>query len=153
MVKIVLQKTEKDRIEKALRKASDREIGGILMGEHIGHNEFKIVDLTVQTKGGTITRFFRSISNALKALNAFFNSTNHDYQRFNYLGEWHSHPKFALTPSECDLRSMFDIVEDNEVGANFAALVIVKLEGDMLRGASWVFEPGNKVVEASLTFE
>ena len=61
-------------------------------------------------------------------LRAIFQQTGHDYTRFNYLGEWHSHPSFAPYPSRTDDLSMLQIVQDVEVGANFAVLLIAKLE-------------------------
>jgi integrative and conjugative element protein (TIGR02256 family) len=62
-------------------------------------------------------------------LNRFFERTGSDYKRFNYLGEWHSHPSFLPVPSETDLETMQSIVEDPQVGANFLVLMIVKLHG------------------------
>jgi len=58
-----------------------------------------------------------------------FERTGADYKRFNYLGEWHSHPSFLPVPSETDLETMQSIVEDPQVGANFLVLMIVKLQG------------------------
>jgi hypothetical protein len=55
---------------------------------------------------------------------------NHDYRRFNYVGEWHSHPSFEPEPSSRDDTSMREIVQDPKVGANFVALLIVKLDGN-----------------------
>jgi hypothetical protein len=78
----------------------------------------------------------------LAPLEAFFKRTRREYQRFNYLGEWHSHPMFAVTPSARDHQTMQDIVEDPDVGARFAVLLVVRLEeGGNLEGSVTVYEP------------
>lgn len=111
----------------ALQKAGRREIGGILMAEHVDQNEFKVSEITVHHRGG-IASFVRRIEDAMGKIRLFFQRTDHDYQRFNYLGEWHSHPLFEPMPSTTDDMSMLQIVQDESVGANFAMLLIVKLD-------------------------
>ena len=61
------------------------------MGEHVGVDTFRVKDLTIQRKGGTFATFIRFIEEIIGPLRDFFSSTRHDYTRFNYLGEWHSH--------------------------------------------------------------
>jgi len=97
------------------------------MAEHVGINEFEIKDLTVHRRGA-FASFVRRIEDAVGRLLSFFDHVNHDYTRFNYIGEWHSHPSFSLEPSSPDDASMRQIVEDSEVGANFVVLLIVKLD-------------------------
>jgi len=97
------------------------------MGEHIDHNVFRIVDVSIQG-GGSFAAFIRKIALALDDLKRFFARTNYDYRRFNYLGEWHSHPSFEARPSPRDVRSMLDIIADPRVGAEFVVLMIVKLD-------------------------
>ena len=63
------------------------------------------------------------------ALASFFARSGNDYARFNYLGEWHSHPSFDLAPSRTDIAAMSRLVE--EPGMTFAVLMIVRLR--MLR--------------------
>jgi hypothetical protein len=70
----------------------------------------------------------RRIEDALGRLTSFFIRTNRDYRRFNYIGEWHSHPIFELEPSFKDDASMMEILLDPAVGARFAVLVLVKLD-------------------------
>jgi proteasome lid subunit RPN8/RPN11 len=115
------------RLVSALNRAGHHEIGGILMGENLGGEEFRIVDLTIQTQTGTLAYFIRQVSAAAGALKSFFKKTNHYYTKYNYLGEWHSHPQFPLIPSQKDIQSMTEIITDREVGANFVILLIVKL--------------------------
>lgn len=123
----------------ALRSAGDREIGGVLMGEHVGMDEFRILDMTIQRRGGTVSGFSRALGDAVSALLAFFRRTKNEYTRFNYLGEWHSHPQYAPYPSQTDNDTMMRIVNDIEVGANFAVLVIAKLSNGSLCATASVY--------------
>lgn len=129
----------------ALTKVGSREIGGILMGEHIGLNTFRVKELTVQWNKGTFAAFFRLVEQIVEPLRNFFHSTNHDYTRFNYLGEWHSHHSFDLTPSRADHASMFEIVMDQRLGARFVVLLLVKLnEYHQLEHRAIIYRPNAK---------
>lgn len=109
-----------------LRAAGRREIGGVLVGERLGGDFFRIADASVQRGGGTSMTFERDPAQHRLFLESFFARTGHDYARFNYLGEWHSHPNAIALPSSTDVRSMMEIVCDPEVNAAFAALLIVR---------------------------
>ena len=113
----------------ALQNAGQREVGGILMGEHVGTNTFIVREITIHRRG-TFASFVRRIEDAIGGLRAFFKGTGYDYVRFNYIGEWHSHPSFEPYPSRTDDLSMLQIVKDETVGANFVALLIIKLGPD-----------------------
>lgn len=126
MLTLILPPEQHELLLAALRKAGRREIGGILMGEHTGPNIFIVREITVHRRGA-FASFVRRIEDAIGRLRAFFQETGHDYARFNYIGEWHSHPSFAPYPSRMDDLSMLQIVQDEEVGANFAVLLIAKL--------------------------
>jgi proteasome lid subunit RPN8/RPN11 len=131
------------RMVDALAQAGPREIGGILMGEHIGVDTFRVKDLTVQRKGGTFAAFMRLVEQIVEPLHAFFRSTKHDYTRFNYLGEWHSHHSFTLKPSGCDHTTMSQIVTDPQLGARFVVLLLVKLNtSKRLEHSATVYQPG-----------
>jgi [CysO sulfur-carrier protein]-S-L-cysteine hydrolase len=138
----------------ALSQAGKREIGGILMGEHIGVDTFRVKRLTIQHKGGTFAAFVRIVAEILAPLRAFFDSTKHNYTRFNYLGEWHSHHSFALEPSDRDHMTMYDIVMNPEVGAHFVVLLLVKLNGDKhVDGSVTVYQPNRDSFTGSLIQE
>jgi len=98
------------------------------MGEHIGPDTFRVKDLTIQRKGGTFASFIRIVADILGPLRKFFETTKHDYKKFNYIGEWHSHHSFELRPSGPDHQAMLDIVNDAELGAHFVVLLLVKLD-------------------------
>lgn len=142
------------RLTAALAKAGRREIGGILMGESLGGEVFCIKDLTVQRGGGTVATFLRGVGGVIGPLRRFFRATGHEYRRFNYLGEWHSHPSFGVRPSVRDDETMRAIVGDRDVGANFAALLIVRLTADrMIESSLTVYLPDGTKFPASLVRE
>ncbi|MCY3673721.1 MAG: Mov34/MPN/PAD-1 family protein [Paracoccaceae bacterium] len=116
-------------------RAVHREIGGMIMGEEIGKQKFRIVDFSVDKKSGTSSGFVRNADNHDQVLSDFFKKTNSDYSRFNYLGEWHTHPCFDIYPSEKDINSMLDLV-DGTGGVDFAVLLISRLHW------FWFFECG-----------
>jgi len=130
----------------ALRKAGRREVGGILMGEHSGPNLFVVREMTIHRRG-TFASFVRRIEDAIGKLRAFFLETGHDYARFNYIGEWHSHPSFAPYPSSTDDLSMLQIVQDDSVGANFVVLLIAKLgsEGKLISTVHTYLPDGTRI--------
>jgi hypothetical protein len=130
-----------DQMAAALVRAGRREIGGVLMGEHVGPELFRVKELTVQRGGGTFASFVRLVQGVLAPLKAFFHATHHNYTRFNYLGEWHSHHSFALTPSGTDHNTMFEIIDDPQLGANFVVLLLAKLgEGDRLDCGVYLYQ-------------
>jgi [CysO sulfur-carrier protein]-S-L-cysteine hydrolase len=123
MLSLTLPRDLRDRLVTELRGAGTHEIGGILLAEHAGFNEFIIRDMTFH-RAGTFSSFVRKIEDALGRLKSFFHDTNHQYSRFNYIGEWHSHPSFAPEPSQRDDSSMRDIIQDLNVGANFVVPIL-----------------------------
>jgi integrative and conjugative element protein (TIGR02256 family) len=129
------------RLRHELRRAGRREIGGLLMGEDLGGELFRVVDISVQRSGGTQSCFIRNPKDHQKYLEEFFVRTGQDYLRFNYLGEWHSHPRFAAMPSEPDISTMQSIVGDPDVGANFLVLLIVKRCGTKMEATATGFTP------------
>lgn len=136
----------------ALTRAGVREVGGVMMGEHLEGEVFRVAEVTVQREG-TVATFVRLIWDAVTSLKQFFARTGHQYRRFNYLGEWHSHPSFRLHPSDRDSETMWGIVDDPEVGANFAVLLIVRLQEGRLDGQGFVYLPGNQMQPVTLVME
>lgn len=153
-MRVLLPHNIGERLVSALRDAGSRETGGVLMGEHVSEGVFRVKDLTVQGRGGTFASFVREVRAVLLPLRRFFAETGHDYTRYNYLGEWHSHPSFPTKPSPRDAETMWRIIEDPAVGANFAVLLIARLgaRGEM-QGSAWAYLPGRCRLDASLEVE
>ena len=126
-MKIILPEKTSIKIIEALKKAGVKEVGGILLGEHISDNEFLICDVTIQKARGGFAFFERVIKDIIEPLKRFFAQTRQNYKRFNYLGEWHSHPNFNLQPSLTDHSTMEELIGDEDFVGNFVVLMIVKL--------------------------
>lgn len=153
-MKVLLPTEIVNQLIAALRSAGQCEIGGILMGECLAPDYFRVADVTIQFRGGSFASFLRNIRLTFSPLKRFFEKTGYNYQRFNYLGEWHSHPSFTPEPSSPDIQTMREIVEDQRVGATFAVLIIVRLTQDnVLDGTATVFVPGQPYFRGSLVME
>jgi integrative and conjugative element protein (TIGR02256 family) len=92
------------RFRTSLRRAHDREIGGMLFAEQLQPSHFRIIDFSLDSFSGSHTAFRRDPQTHQNALDKCFQRTGRDFRRFNYLGEWHSHPSFSVQPSAQDLR-------------------------------------------------
>jgi integrative and conjugative element protein (TIGR02256 family) len=150
MLRITVPPDIQTKLCVALEKAGRNECGGVLMGEHVGHNHFAVRSLTIQGVG-SIASFLRGIREAISAIRAYFSSTGRDFSRFNYLGEWHSHPIFSTEPSSTDHSSMQEIAADPKVGANFVVLLVFRLDGDRnLQGSAHTYLPDGGVWPSEL---
>lgn len=125
-MELLLPRKIVDLLKRELR-GRRAEIGGVLVAEHVNGETFRIVELSVQRTGGSAVHFVRDPGHSRYFLADFFARTGNDYRRFNYIGEWHSHPAFEPVPSGPDIRAMYEIVEDADVGANFAVLIVARL--------------------------
>jgi proteasome lid subunit RPN8/RPN11 len=153
-VELLLPHEVAERLIDALKKAGPKEIGGILMAEHIDEGVFRVRDLTIQRRGGSFATFIRAVQSVIGPLREFFRITNHNYSRFNYIGEWHSHPSFTPVPSPTDHGTMHSIIENPEVGAFFVVLVIVKFNSAQeLEGSVTVYQPGGRRYRGQLVKE
>ena len=126
-MRVEIARDVRSTLRQALHTAGHREIGGVLMGEQIEPGYFRIVDLSIDKETGGGAHFVRTQEAHAEALDAFFERTSNAYDRFNYLGEWHSHPNFPVAPSAQDAAAMSALVHD-ERGIDFAVLLIVRLE-------------------------
>ena len=153
MLKILLPADVRLAIGDACQRAWTNETGGMLFGEHLADGEFRVVEATVAGTG-SFARFIRRITDGLAQLERFFRRTKRDYARFNYLGEWHSHPSFPLSPSGPDDAAMFEIVDDPTTGARFAVSMIVKVVSDRsLDARAFAYFPGRQRQDCDLVFE
>lgn len=134
----------KSKIESALRKSGDFETGGILIGRKIEDNFFEIFDVSVSDEDNrySISSFFRGIKKTDMLLRSHFRD-----KTGYYIGEWHSHPKFSLSPSQQDIATMQGILADENYGISFAVLIITKIHRDNLEYQGYYFhEDLNKVI-------
>ena len=131
MGKITFRLTQpvKAKLTEALNKYGDFEIGGILIGRKLGEDNFEIVDASIsdEDKRFSLTSFIRGTKKSERLLKQHFGKGT-GY----YIGEWHSHPKFSLSPSLADIRTMMGILHDPSYGVSFVILLIVHIsQGEM----------------------
>ncbi|MGR9400209.1 Mov34/MPN/PAD-1 family protein [Rhizobium leguminosarum] len=124
-VQLVLPRQVRERMMSALARAGEREIGGVLMARQIVAGTFEIVDFSIDEISGERAHFVRDHAYHNTFLEAFFEKTGRDYETFNYVGEWHSHPRLPILPSITDLESMEELV-NGERDIPFAVLLVVR---------------------------
>lgn len=139
------------RVRDALIAAGGREIGGQLYGEQLAPSEFRATAIAIQRRRGSWARFFVDLLQAGRDAARFFDQTGHRYSRFNYIGEWHSHPSFSVHPSTTDIGTMTSLVNDPEFQGSFAILMIVKRNDKGVECGAWVFNTSD--VPAPVTLE
>ena len=140
-MRVTLATDQTTKLVAALKRAGSREIGGQLYGEQLAPSEFLVTDMTIQRRRGSVARFFVDLVQATRDAVRFFGRTRHRYTRYNYIGEWHSHPRFAVRPSGTDIETMRSLVRDPEFQGSFAVLMILRLSNTTLSAAAWVFDP------------
>jgi hypothetical protein len=140
-VKVRLASDQTAKLVAALRRAGRREIGGQLFGEQLAPSDFRVTELAIQARPGTVARFVVDLVQAAREAVRFFDRTEHRYTQYNYVGEWHSHPSFAVQPSGPDIATMRSLVRDPEFKGLFAVLVIVRLDEETLSAGAWLFDP------------
>ncbi|WP_372012443.1 Mov34/MPN/PAD-1 family protein [Tistrella mobilis] len=140
-MKIAVAADQTGKLVAALKRAGIKETGGQLFGEQLAPSNFRVTELTVQSRPGTFARFVVDLLQAAKDAVRFFERTEHRYTRYNYIGEWHSHPSFAVQPSGSDVAAMRGIVSDPRFAGSFSILMIVRLDAETLTAGAWVFDP------------
>ena len=142
----IAQKTL-DGWAKALRRARHREIGGVLFGEHVSEADFRIVEATTQARGGNNVAFQRKVGKARRDLKSLARRHGDDPERFNYLGEWHSHPNAPAAPSCVDEITMYQLLADPETNVNFLVLLVNRLndQGALELSAVAYLASGHKI--------
>ena len=150
-MRIRLPPDQAAKLDAALTTAGTREIGGQMFGEQLEPSDFRVTELTIQERRGSFARFIVDLLQAARDALKFFERTEHRYTRFNYIGEWHSHPSFEVRPSATDADSMRLIVQDRGFRGHFAILMIARKDPSQLTCGAWLFDPTG--AERSVTLE
>jgi len=135
-VTVEIEQGAYDEIHGALEEFGDYEIGGMLIGYKKGENHFAVSEATVADDAYSfgIASFIREPFKSMKLLLKTFRMRKH-----NYIGEWHSHPRFRLYPSDADVKTMKGILADPGYGVSFALLIITKLVNGKLNMEGFLF--------------
>ena len=138
-MKLDIPKALRRRLHRTVRHGGRLEIGGVLMAEQLAPGNFRLVDFSIDSCTGSEAHFVRTVEDHQAALTKFFKDTGSDFSRFNYLGEWHSHPNHPPLPSVEDMASMHSLVH-GERDIPFAVLIIVQAGWWNLRLSATLFE-------------
>lgn len=134
--------THRRAMVRRLRTAGRREIGGIVMAEELAPGRFRLAEFTTDDRAGTRSTFRRSEEQHKAALDSFFSRHRYAFDRYNYLGEWHSHPSFPVIPSNRDRQTMSELISAPD-SPDFAVLLIARLDFWIwLRLSATVFQKG-----------
>jgi [CysO sulfur-carrier protein]-S-L-cysteine hydrolase len=85
-MQVLLSRQILRRLQRELRRAGRQEIGGLLMGEHVCDETFRVVDVSIQRSGGSEVCFIRDPKDHQAQLNSFFARTGADYTPFQLPG-------------------------------------------------------------------
>lgn len=104
----------------------DNERGGILLGYTID-NDVYVLKLSTPTSldKSSRTTFERHKVSAQIVINYEFANSNGE---IIYLGEWHTHPEAVPTPSDTDLKMIYNQFHKNKISIPFLLLIIQGLE-------------------------
>ena len=153
-MKLQIAKPAIEAWRNALRRAGPNEVGGILFGEHIGEAEFRVVEVTYQRRQGDESAFRRKGRLARRELKRMSTEHEHNYERFNYLGEWHSHPNASVFPSVRDTLTIREILDHPDTAANFLVLLIVRLtQTGALEMSAHTFLASGQILECEIEIQ
>jgi hypothetical protein len=71
-MQLILPATIVLQLQNELRRAGRREIGGLLLAEHLHDEAFRLAEVTVQRTGGSAVHFVRDPALNQKQLDQFF---------------------------------------------------------------------------------
>lgn len=112
-----------DRLKEAGRKHYPKEFGGLLIGNYSDDKK------TVQIKHTILPRKYKSSRYSFKRGNEGLRSILEHYYSQKpsayYVGEWHTHPDNRPVPSSTDLRTLQEIVDDENVLITNPILLII----------------------------
>lgn len=107
-------------------KIDQPEAGGILLGR-VYTDEIVVEQITVPNNVDKSGRYFfdRNVKRAQQTVDIAWKESNGEVI---YLGEWHTHPEAAPSPSMVDRRLIKNMLRDTKMSLNFLFMVIVGTE-------------------------
>lgn len=120
------------------------EAGGLMMGELVGENTFRVTDVSLTI--GEPNRYYLDPVEHESFVQAF-RAKCPDTDRFGLIGSWHSHPSGEPEPSEGDLLALKAIMAHPATDLAFKVLLIVCLDAaEQLRTGGVVLTREPKVL-------
>jgi proteasome lid subunit RPN8/RPN11 len=121
------------------RKHAPREIGSALLGRYSADGKLARIVGTAPVPPDSKSyryRFIRGTVGLREFFDAVFAKT---FGQQHYVGEWHSHPGGAPTPSRTDNENQEDIARDAAARCPECILVLVALQGDRVARGVFVY--------------
>jgi integrative and conjugative element protein (TIGR02256 family) len=148
---VVLEEQFLVDIVNVARKHYPNEVGSPLFGSYSddGH-EARISGIGPLSPDSRGTRF--SFSRGVRGLRKFFTHLfNSSQGRIHYVGEWHSHPNGAPTPSGTDHDNMMAIARDQKAECPECILIIIGIGAQSSEKSVYVYSRAkNSVVPCSV---
>ena len=142
-MRIIVPKEIANKLFSALKKAEDREIKGACFARFVEDDVYEIEEVYISHKIGS--NFFSNlvIDYRYKRFEkAYYKKNNYDFEKHNYIGDWHSHPLFDCIPSNYDINELEEELEKSN--ANFLVQLIVKISFQKLIGRCFFLSKGSK---------
>ncbi len=148
-MKIVIPKKMCIKLKKELNRMGFYETRGSFFAERVNDDLFVINDIYFSRKQGTVS-FIQMIigSDYHRFQNIYHKKHKFEYKKFNFIGDWHSHPSFSCNPSRYDVKEAKDDLEHSN--ANFIVQCILKLINNNLTGNAYVYYRDRKTEEIDL---
>lgn len=103
------------------------EAGGLMVGEHVGENAFRVTDVSLTI--GEPNRYYLDPADHESFVGAF-RAKCPDAARFGLIGSWHSHPSGEPQPSARDLQTLKATMAHPSTDLAFKVLLIVCRDTD-----------------------
>lgn len=129
-LKVQINKRDVLLLKKHILKYGISETSGSFFG-NIKNNNFNITHIYYSNvKGSSVFVYTPYTKKMVRFAKKFYKETNYNYEYYNYIGDWHTHPSFRCYPSPNDIvESRKDIIK---LELDFVISTIMKVEQDNL---------------------
>lgn len=146
---IEIPKPISELLKRELEVMNQNETRGSFFAERVNGALFKVNDVYFSKKRGTFSFIKMLIGDEYKKFQKNYHKKYFfEYEKYNYIGDWHSHPSFSCLPSSYDIAEAID--DFKKSNANFIIQIIIKIENDKLVGNAFLYDKYNIASEIEL---
>ncbi len=151
-MEIIIPKEITLRLIKQISKYSPLETKGALFAEDLGNDTFKIDEVYLEPKPGTTTFVKLYINHEYVTFQKNYHKLrNNNFSKYNYIGDWHSHPLFECYPSSYDVSEVEkDMKQSNAI---FLVQLILKVFNGKLVGNAFYYSHEKSAKRIKLTIQ
>ena len=151
-MEIIIPKKISLKLKKQISKYSPLETKGALFAEDLGNDTFRIDEVYLEPKPGTTTFVKLFINQEYVSFQKNYHKLRkNNFSKFNFIGDWHSHPLFECFPSSYDIREVEeDIKKSNAI---FLVQLILKVIKGKLIGNAFYYTRGLSAKKITLTIQ